>query len=102
MYVEILSTAIAADDRHGDVPALIGRARQARVKLPEAGCSDPTSVYHAIAAEVAYDRALVQLCGKCGIETETACFASPTTERQRLERELALRGIDLADAADDS
>ena len=102
MYVEILSTAIAADDGYGDVPALIGRVRQTRVKLHEAGCGDPVSVYDAIAAEVAYDRALVQLCGKCGIETETACFASPTTERQRLERELAIRGIDLAEADDDS
>ena len=72
------------------------------MKRPHPWRSEPISVYAAIAAEVAYDSALVQVCGKYGIETEPARFASPTTERQRLERELALRGIDLVGAAEGS
>jgi len=102
MYVEILSTALAADDGSDDLPALTRRAQQARMNRPHAPRSEPISVSAAIAAEVAYDGALVQVCGKYGIETEPERFASPTTERQRLERELGLRGIDLVSAAEDS
>jgi hypothetical protein len=94
MYVEILSAALAADGGDHDVPVLIDRVRETRTKMLEAHHAF-RSVYDAVAAEVAYDRELVQLCAALGIETGSARFGSPTTERKRLEWELALIGIDL-------
>jgi len=52
------------------------------------------SVSEAIAAEVAYDRELVRSLPGWGRD-RTGRFASPATERERLEHELTLRGIDL-------
>lgn len=58
-----------------------------------------TSAYIALGAEVAYDRALIKLCEANGIEVSADGFSHPAAERNRLERELATCGIDLADLA---
>jgi hypothetical protein len=58
-----------------------------------------TSAYIALGAEVAYDRALIKLCVANGIEVSAEGFSHPAAERNRLERELASCGIDLADLA---
>lgn len=53
---------------------------------------DPLSL---LAAEIAYDRALIKLCGERGIEVDAAEFASPTTTRLSLEYQLYRAGVDL-------
>lgn len=55
--------------------------------------------YIALGAEVAYDRALIKLCAANGIDVSADGFSHPAAERNRLERELASCGIDLADLA---
>jgi len=102
MYVEILSAALTASDGDHDVAVLIDRASEERQKMLGVRQSSLKLVSEAIAADVAYDRELVRLSAKLGTETEPARFASPATERERLERELALRGIHLEVAAEDS
>ena len=95
MYVEILSAALTACDGDRDVAELIDRASEERQKMLQVRHSPLKSVSEAIAAEVAYDRELVCLAARLGAETEPGRFASPATERERLEHELTLRGIDL-------
>jgi len=102
MYVEILSAALTASDGDHDVAMLIDRASEERQKMLGVRQSSLKSVSEAIAAEVAYDRELVRLSARLGTEAEPERFASPAMERDRLERELALRGIHLEVAAEDS
>ncbi len=45
-----------------------------------------------LAFELDRDRMLVRLCTACGIETDTALFACPRPERERLERLLCEAG----------
>jgi hypothetical protein len=54
------------------------------------------SAYSALGAEIAYDRALLKLCAVYGIESSPQGFSRPSYERNRLERELAARGMDLS------
>jgi hypothetical protein len=77
--------------------ALICRAETLAPLSQEARGSSPA--YIALGAEVAYDRALIKLCAANGIEVSTEGFSHPAAERNRLERELASCGIDLADLA---
>ena len=49
----------------------------------------------ALAAEIAYDRALVCLAAQCGIDVTPTNFVHPRIERERLELELVRRGVDL-------
>ena len=51
--------------------------------------------YSALAAEVAYDRALIALCTERGIDAHATSFAYPGVERRRIEMLLALDGVDL-------
>jgi hypothetical protein len=50
----------------------------------------------ALAAEVAYDRALIKLCEAHSIEVVDMNFLHPRQERARLEAALVAAGIDLA------
>ncbi len=47
-------------------------------------------------AEVAYDRALINLAAEFGIDVTPANFVHPRIERDRLEMALANKGLDLA------
>jgi hypothetical protein len=53
----------------------------------------------ALAAEIAYDRALIRMCEIHGIDVALTNFAYPKSERARIERMLALAGVDLAGLA---
>jgi hypothetical protein len=100
MYTDILSTALEGgwvDELTGN--ALIDASRALRVRMLGNRHPRSTSTYEALAAEVAYDRALIGVCAERGIEVVVSDFAYPHAERARLECELARSGVDLSDVA---
>jgi len=94
MYVQILTSALEAGDLDVSGDELIEHALACRTRMLETG---PTQgAYEALAAEVAYDRALIHLCSYMGIASNPAAFADPPGERSRLESLLAReKDIDL-------
>ena len=96
MYVDILSSAL--DEWVNDLTgldlieyALLCREEARAVGPPLEG----RSAYTALAAEIAYDRALIALCTERGIDAHATSFAYPTAERQRIETVLRQVGLDL-------
>jgi hypothetical protein len=95
MYVDILSSAL---DGWVDEPtgtALVDYAVRCREEVLGIGPLHDNA-YASLAAEVAYDRALIKLCEMANVTVMTTDFAFPSQERARLERQLAAAGIDLA------
>jgi hypothetical protein len=96
MYVDILSSALDswADELTGT--ALVDYAQCCRAEMLGVGPHHGDTAYSSLAAEVAYDRALIKLCETNGMLVEATSFAFPRQERARLEHELAAAGIDMA------
>ena len=99
MYSYILSTAL--DDW---VDGLTGEALTRYAIVCRSDMLQPVeghreSALNSLAAEVAYDRALVKLCEAHGIAVVDLSFLHPKVERARLEGALAEAGIDLSRAA---
>ncbi len=93
MYVDVLHGALEAWDSPLTGRALLDYVVECRNAFLASGS---TSAYHSLAAEVAYDRALVALCTEVGIGAAAADFADPIRERSRLEGQLRQGvGIDL-------
>lgn len=95
MYVDILSSAL--DDWVTDLggPDLIDYALLCRDELRLVAPPRGGSAYTALAAEIAYDRALIALCTERGIDAHATSFAYPRAERQRIEMVLKHEGLDL-------
>lgn len=101
MYVGLLEAVLEdwftqpADD------ALVEHALACRraLHVPRRLRGDDT--YEAIAAEVSYDRSLIQLCRGRAIEASPSLFSHPLEARRRLERQLRDVGVDLARLARD-
>ena len=96
MYVDILSSALDGwvDELTGT--ALVDYALCCRAETLGVGSHRGDTVYSSLAAEIAYDRALIKLCETNDVEVEATSFAFPRQGRACLERELAATGIDLA------
>jgi hypothetical protein len=95
MYVELLTSALDEPLVPLDGDALVDQVLTCRAELLALGSHHGKSAYAALAVEVAYDRALLQLAAASGIAAASARFMHPKEERQRLERELAAAGVDL-------
>ena len=95
MYLDILSSALDGwvDELTGS--ALIDESLALRVEMLGNRNHRSASANEALAAEVAYDRALISLCAEHDIEVVLSDFADPQAERARLERKLARSGVDL-------
>jgi hypothetical protein len=95
MYVDILSSAL--DDWVSDLggPDLLDYALLCRDELRLVAPPRGGSAYTALAAEIAYDRALIALCTERGIDAHATSFAYPRAERQRIEMVLKHEGLDL-------
>jgi hypothetical protein len=95
MYSRILSTALEdwVDDLTDDV--LIDYALACRSEMLELRAYQGQSALISLAAEVAYDRALLKLCEAHGINVADLSFVHPQEERVRLEAALAAAGLDL-------
>lgn len=95
MYAHILSSVI---DSWGEEPAddaLLAYTLRCRGQILATKLRRGDPATSALAAEVAYDRALLRLCAAHGIAVAVARFSHPRQERARLERELDAAGVDL-------
>lgn len=104
MYTHLLSSVLDdwVDAFTGDALvdyALVCRAEMLASPSRYSNSSRDWSAYSALGAEIAYDRALIKLCAANGIEVSVKGFSHPAAERARLERQLAISGIDLMDLA---
>jgi hypothetical protein len=95
MYVTLLSDALDLWDVDLDDDALLDHVRHCRDALPALDLGAGVMSETALAAEIAYDRALVCLAAQCGIDVTPTNFMHPRIERERLEFELVGRGVDL-------
>jgi hypothetical protein len=95
MYVAILSGALDLWDADLEDDALLEHVRYCRTALPARDLGAGTYSATAVAAEIAYDRALVCLAARWGIDVAPTNFVHPRIERDRLEFELVRRGVDL-------
>jgi hypothetical protein len=95
MYVDILSSAL--DDWVSGLAGyeLIEYALMCRDELRAVWPPGGGSAYTALAAEIAYDRALIALCTERGIDAHATSFAYPREERRRIEMVLKQSGLDL-------
>ena len=98
MYVTLLSGALDVWDTDLDYETLLDHVLDCREALPPQGPIGATYSATDLAAEIAYDRALVCLAARHGIDVTPKNFVHPRIERSRLERELARRGVDLTEA----
>jgi hypothetical protein len=95
MYVTLLSGALDLFDPDFDDDALLDHVRQCRAALPVRDLGAGVWSEAAVVAEIAYDRSLVCLAARWGIDVTPTNFAHPKIERDRLEFELEQRGVDL-------
>ncbi len=96
MYVELLSALLADGETRpvrDDSP--LDMALDCRGRMLERRGRPGGSIQHELADEVAYDRALVNLCAASGVDADPTRFSHPLRERARLENALAERGVDL-------
>ena len=99
MYLDILSSALEGWEDELAGSALIDESLARRAEVLGNRHHRSSSTREALAAEVAYDRALISLCAEHGIEVVVSDFAYPEAERARLESKLARAGVDLFDLA---
>jgi hypothetical protein len=95
MYVTLLSGALDVFDTDLDDDALLGHVRECRAALPARNLGAGVWSETAVVAEIAYDRSLVCLAARWGIDVTPTNFMHPKIERDRLEFELKRRGVDL-------
>ena len=95
MYVDILSSAMDAWVEELTGNALIEYALVCRAQLLSLPTPSGNTASRALAAEIAYDRALIRLCETHEIEVAITNFSFPKPERARIERLLAVAGVDL-------
>ncbi len=81
MYVDILSSALEGwvNERTGS--ALIDDSLVLRVEMLDHRHHWSAPVHEALAAEVAYDRALISLCAEHDVTVDISDFAHPQAER---------------------
>src|SRR5271154_3046838 len=93
MYVTLLSGALDLWDTDLDDETLLDHVRDCRAALPARHLGAGVMSATTLAAELAYDRALVCLAAQRGIDVTPRNFAHPRIERERLELELARQGV---------
>ena len=93
MYVTLLSGALDLFDTDLDDDALLDHVRQCRAALPAHNLGAGVWSETAVVTEIAYDRSLVCLAARRGVDVTPTNFAHPKIERDRLELELWRRGV---------
>lgn len=96
MYLRLLSDSLENWTDELSEEALIEHALQCRHEMLNTFSGRGDTIYRLLGAEVAYDRALIKLCGALNIECDVGNFAFPNQERLRVEEALAKNGVDLA------
>jgi len=95
IYSDIVTNELFTwiDRSYGD--RLVDYALSCRAEMFAARSTGARDPFALLAAEIAYDRALIKLCGERGIEVDDADFSSPRTTRLFLEYQLYRAGVDL-------
>jgi hypothetical protein len=97
MYVDLLTRALGkGEEGHRSDDLLLADLAHSRARLRAIDGETRTPVAEALARELSYDGALIRLCASLDIPTGPDHFANPVRERNRLERELTARGLDLS------
>jgi hypothetical protein len=96
MYVDILSSALDhwVDELTGS--ALVEYTLACRAEMLNNVPHRGDTAYSSLAAEIAYDRALIKLCEMHDVPVVPTSFAYPRAGRARVEHELAVAGVDLS------
>jgi hypothetical protein len=95
MYVTLLSGALDLFDTDLDDDSLLDHVRQCRAALPTHNLGAGVWSETAVVSEIAYDRSLVCLAARWGIDVTPTNFVHPKIERDRLEIELRRRGVEV-------
>ena len=95
MYVTLLSGSLELFDTDIDDDALLDHVRSCRAALPTDNLGAGVWSETAVVAEITYDRSLVCLAARWGIDVTPTNFVHPKIERDRLELELESRGVAL-------
>jgi hypothetical protein len=96
MYLHLLRSVLDDWVDEFDGPALVDYAVTCRKVMLSPAPPSGDAAHVALAAEIAYDRALVKLCTTRGVAVDVMAFSHPAQARARLERELAVLGISLS------
>lgn len=96
MYVDMLSLALDGWGSELGGDALVDYVLECRQRLLVSGIGMSEDADVSLAAELAYDRALILLCRDLGMEVGPAGFDDPFTERARVEAMVMTAGVDLA------
>jgi hypothetical protein len=95
MYVDVLSNALNGWAAELAGTELLDYARSCRDAVQDTDVCGAARSLELLAAEVAYDRALVRLCELKGIAVDVSWFVHPDEARRCLEHQLAALGLDL-------
>lgn len=96
MYVDMLTTALNGWESELCGSELVEYVIDCRKRLLVSGIGTSADADISLAAELAYDRALILLCRDLGIEVGPDGFASPFSERSRIEGVASAAGVDIA------
>jgi hypothetical protein len=104
MYTDILHKAFEARPPTADPPMVreaVERLLDCRSRLAATRSTERRADWaaSALAAQVAYDVALIELARSVGLPCDPSTFEQPERRRRELDRELAARGMDVRGAA---
>jgi hypothetical protein len=101
IYAQLLDQALGQTHSHessttGDALAQVLQLRH-RLGANRSGYTGVDWAPAAVADQLAYDVALIELCRRLGVEVNLSRFGQPQHERARLEQALVARGIRLGE-----
>jgi hypothetical protein len=105
MYIDILDTALRQRSRRVDVPTVaeaMAELLECRNRLGSMTTSGRGEDWtaDALADQVAFDVALIELARSAGIECDPAAFEQPDRSRTELIRTLMARGLRLDESVE--
>lgn len=95
MYTQLLQVVWEEAQSDGAAEELLKAAVTRRRALDVAESAHGQAVEKALAANLAYDVALLRLCAAHGVDVDPLRFSRPLVERRLLETELTRRGVEL-------
>jgi len=97
MYADLLTNAFLNWGHEWSAEDLFEHVLTCRVEMQRSTPLPGDDAYLTLAKEIAYDRGLIRLCVSHGVQARAAGFAHPGEERRRLERALAVCGVNFAE-----
>jgi hypothetical protein len=95
IYADLLTSALASWQGEFSGGVLFDHVIACRIEMLNSAPTPGENAYLTLARDISYDRALIKLCVKNGIDARAVDFAHPSEERSRLERALADHDINL-------